>query len=146
MEMRWFFAEQASAGVFFNWNTFYEKLSGEFVDGTQTVSGTQERFINVFPILAEAHYYFADDFSAIRPYVGAGIGTQFARQRTDMGIFRSDWDAWQFAVAPSAGVLFGTGGGTNLNLAVRYYYAPRSGDLPSDISYLGVSLGFAWGN
>jgi len=146
MEMRWFLNEQLSAGVFFNWNVFYQKLSGEFVDGTQTVTGTQQRYINVFPILVEGHYYFTDDFSAIRPYAGVGIGTQFARERTDMGIFRVDQDAWQFAVAPSIGVLFGTGGGTSLNLALRYYYAPKAGDLPNEISYLGTSLGFAWGN
>ncbi len=146
MEYRWFVSENISTGVFFNWNTFYQKLNGEFVDGTRTVSGTQQRFINVFPVMVEGHYYFADDFSRFRPYAGVGLGGQFTRQRTEMGIFLSEQSNWQFVVAPSVGSLIGFGGGTSLNLALRYYYAPQAGDLRSAISYLGVSAGLAWGN
>lgn len=142
-EWRWFIQEQVSAGIFFGWNVFHEKVSGNFVDGTLAYSATQLRTINAFPMLATGHYYFGDEFS-FRPYVGLGVGTYRTWQRTTTGILQdNEIKRWQFGLAPSVGATIPIRSGVMANVEVRYNYAFKAGPSLNN-SYLGINVGLAW--
>jgi len=145
-EARTFFDTNISAVVFFGWNVFYEKLRGDFqATDSRTISGTQLRYINAFPMLVEGHYYLGEDFE-VRPYFGMGVGTNRTVQRTEMGLFAINNNNWHFALAPSAGFLIPTGNyDTAIHLALRYHYAFKTKD-SIDHSWLGINLGIAWMN
>lgn len=144
-EPRWFLNSGVSVGAFFGWNVFYEKLYGSFVDDTRTLTGTQARYVNAFPILVDGHYYLGEPYD-IRPYVGLGLGTYRTRQRTEMGIFAVDNNNWHFGLSPSVGVLIPVGyADSALHLGIRYHKAFKTSD-SLDFSYLGINLGFAWLN
>jgi opacity protein-like surface antigen len=142
MEWRWFLQDRLSAGIFFGWNVFHQKVTGDFELENGALSGTQLRTINAFPILATGHYYFGNELE-FRPYVGLGLGTYRTRQRSTMGIFQVETNQWQFGFAPSVGVTFPLGFDLMGNLEVRYNYAIQAGDALNH-SYLGINLGLAW--
>ena len=142
MEWRWFVQDQASLGLFFGWNVFHEKESGDFMLGEVAASGTQLRTVNAFPMLFTGHYYFANEIE-LRPYVGAGVGLYRTLQRNTFGIYQVEENNWQFGFAPSVGATFPLGYNVMGNLEVRYNYALKAGDSLTQ-SYLGISLGLAW--
>ncbi len=143
LEWRWFLQENISAGIFFGWNVFHEKESGDFIQGDIAFAGTQLRTVNAFPMLLTGHYYFGDD-EALRPYLGLGLGTYRTQQRTTVGILQVDNDNWQWGISPSIGATVPMGySGLMGNIEVRYNYAPKGGDSLTH-SYLGISLGLAW--
>jgi len=143
MEWRWFVQDQASLGLFFGWNVFHEKESGDFMQGDVAASGTQLRTVNAFPILFTGHYYFANEIE-FRPYAGLAVGTYRTLQRNTFGIYQVEENNWQFGFAPSVGATFPLGYNVMGNLEVRYNYALKAGDSLTQ-SYLGISLGLAWG-
>ncbi len=143
MEARWFLNTNAALGFYTAWNVFYEKETGQFVDDTRTVSGTQLRYLNAFPILFEGYYHFGDETSSARPYVSFGLGTYRTRQRTEMGIFAVETNKWQFGLAPGAGILVPISYGVSAHLGVKYNYAFQAGDALNH-SWVGINLGLAW--
>ena len=140
-EGNWFLNEEFTLGIRIDWNVFHEKTSGDFTDGTNTLSGTQRRNINIIPVLVEGRYHLGEN-NTLRPYAGIGLGTYRTLQRTEMGIFLADNNNWQFGFAPSVGVLIPVGP-TSLNMSLRYNLALESGDATAH-SYLGINLGVAW--
>lgn len=147
-EWRWLVNSNLSAGVFFGWNVFHNKITDDFEreDGDGVISGTQLRTINAFPILATGHYYFGNGYGdSILPYLGLGVGTYRTLQRTSMGIFQDEPKAWQFGFAPSVGIAIPVNYDLFANLEIRYNYALEAGDIPQQ-SYLGINLGLAWRN
>lgn len=107
------------------------------------ISGVQYRFLNVMPILVNAHYYMGSD-GAVRPYVGLGIGTSYVDERTDIGLVSIQTKTWRFALQPEAGVMIPFGlTGVGANVAARFRYAAKAGDsLPISFFSLSVGLGF----
>ena len=51
-------------------------------------------------MLAIGRYYFTDNTTAVRPFVGLGIGTSWTERRLEVGQFASTISRWQFALAP----------------------------------------------
>ena len=64
-----------SAGLLLGWNVFAEQTDQLISFANAEVSGVQYRYVNAFPIMATAHYYFGGRRNSIRPYVGGGAGT-----------------------------------------------------------------------
>ena len=141
LESHWFLSDNVTLGGYLGWNVFYEKTSGDFSEGTQTLSGTQQRYLNAIPLIAEGRYHFGDE-GTIRPYLGFGLGTYRTLQRTEMGIFRSENNNWQFGLTPAVGILIPVGP-TALQLGIRYNIAFETDDAIGH-SYLGINLGVAW--
>lgn len=149
---RYFFSENASVGGFFGWNVLNDKLSDlppyefEGADGSiGHISGTQYRYLNIFPVLINAHYY-VETGGDIKPYAGMGIGTVYTEQRVDVGLTSLYSDTWAFGVQPEVGVYIPFGySGTGLNLAVRYLYGTSAGELNS-LSTLTFAVGFGFMN
>ena len=146
LEGQWMMNDNVSVGYYFAWNVFKEKVSGSFVDGNRTLTGTQVRYLNTLPIMLEGRYHFGDGLdSSIRPYIGAGVGTIRTLQRTNVGVFSIQDNKWQFGLAPVVGLLIPLDFSTSLNISAKYNYALKAGDVP-DRSYLSINLGISWAN
>lgn len=142
-----------SFGGSFGWNIFDQKLY-ETVDieeenlGT-TVTGTQIRYTNSFPLLLTGHYHFGKRRDSFRPFIGAGIGTYYILQRFEIGVYQWEVSNWHFGVAPEIGTLLALSRTTSLMISVKYNYAFSAGktvygSTDNTQSYLGVNIGLAF--
>jgi hypothetical protein len=142
---RGFVSDQVSIGGLFNWATFYEKLAGEsFTSGTATLTGTQYRYINAFPMLLTGNYYLGTDEFEPRVYLGAGAGAYDIIQRTNAGVWSIEDNYWHFGISPEVGLLYPMGLDSYFNISLRYHYAFKAKET-IDYSWFGLSVGFAWG-
>ncbi|MBN2173989.1 MAG: hypothetical protein JW731_07650 [Bacteroidales bacterium] len=145
-EGRGFLDDQFSLGGYFSWSTFYEKLAGEkFTDGTATLTGTQYRYINAFPMLFQAHYYFGTDEYEPRAYLGAGAGAYKMIQRVDLGVWSIEENHWHFGLSPEVGIFYPVGMDSQLNVNLKYHYV-FGVENSLNYSWFGLSVGFAWGD
>ncbi|MDB4582693.1 hypothetical protein N9164_06045 [Draconibacterium sp.] len=141
-EVNRFIKEDLSVGFVIGWNVFREKISGEtFEYNDLTITGTQFRYTNVTPLNVNVKKYFsiAED-SGISPYAGFGLGTNYAKQTNEIGVFSLTQDKWQFNMAPEIGMLYDISRNNVLSLKVKYIYSPKAGDFPST-SYLSFGIG-----
>jgi opacity protein-like surface antigen len=107
------------------------------------VSGTQYRYFNSVPLLANASYYFGDR-GGIRPYVGANVGTYYIERRNEIGVSAITQDNWHFGWAPEIGLVVPLGRPEVVMLAeVRYNWAFSAGGT-GDQKYWGFNIGFAY--
>jgi hypothetical protein len=142
-----------SFGGMFGWNIFDTKITDliqidDETSGT-TIKGTQVRYTNSFPLMANGHYHFGKRKDAFRPFMGLGLGTYYIIQRFEIGIFQREVSNWHFGLAPEAGVLLSLSRNTSLIFSVKYNYAFSSGktvygDTDNSQSYLGFNLGLAF--
>lgn len=145
-EGRGFVTDNVSLGGLFTWSTFYEKLANEsYTSGTTTLTGTQYRYINAFPILFQAHYYIGTDSYAPRVYLGGGVGTYKMVQRLNVGVWSLEDNYWHFGFSPEVGVIYPVSMSTHFNISARYHYVVKAKET-IDYSWFGLSVGFAWGD
>jgi opacity protein-like surface antigen len=138
-EGRWAVGSSFDLGFNASWNVFYEAVSGSFTEGNGTLTGTQYRYVNAYPIMFTAYKYFGSS-EGIQPYVGLGVGAIKADHRKEMGLWYVDANNWHFGVAPEIGVLIPTMRSIDFLVSVRYNYGAKVNDAPA-VSYLGVNLG-----
>jgi opacity protein-like surface antigen len=137
-----------SFGFSGSWNVLNEK--NDFGSERNTiglpgadVTGTQLRYINSIPLLANASYYFGDR-GGIRPYLGINAGTYYLERRIEIGVSAIQDDGWHFGWAPEAGVVVPLGRPEVALLAnVRYNWAFSAGG-SGDQKYWGFNIGFAY--
>lgn len=138
-EVNYFVSEDMSVGFVSSWNIFREKVVGETFDYNEwLVSGTQFRYTNVVPLNVNVKKYFGDNEAV--PYFGVGVGTMYAKQSGDIGVFTLSQDKWLFNVAPEIGMLYDISRSNVLSLKVKYNYSPKAGDFPSQ-SYVSFGIG-----
>jgi hypothetical protein len=141
-----FVSDQISVGGLFNWQTFYEELAGaSYTDGTATLTGTQYRYINAYPMLLTGHYYFGTDKYEPRFYLGAGLGAYVVDQEVQAGVWTVENNNWHFGMSPDLGMLYPVGMDSYFNIGLRYHYVIKSND-SMDYSWFGLNVGFAWGD
>ncbi len=146
VEGRHFITDQFSVGGSFTWSTFYEKLAAAtYKSGDMTITGTQFRYLNAYPMLFQAHYYTTYDIMKPRVYLGAGIGPYIMNQRTDVGIWMLENNYWHFGVSPEVGILVPFSSDTKLNIGLKYHYVFKAKET-IDYSWFGLNVGFAWGD
>ncbi len=140
MEARWQVGPQWYAGFNASWSTFYESVSGSFTYETKTLTGTQYRYLNMYPLYATAYRGFgnSDNFS---PYFGLGVGATKVDKRSEMGLWYTSENAWHFGLAPELGTTIYTMANFEVLFSVRYNYAFKTSSTPA-YSYLGINLGF----
>ena len=142
-----------SFGGMFGWNIFDKRLD-ETVDideettGT-TVTGTQIRYTNSFPIMVNGHYHFGKRRDSFRPFLGMGLGTYYIVQRFELGVFQLESSNWHFGLAPEAGVLVALSRTTSLMFSVKYKNAFSAGktvfgSTDNTQSYIGFNIGLAF--
>ena len=139
MEARWEVAQEFYMGFNASWNVFYQSISGTFTEGTRTLTGTQYRYLNAYPLYLTAFKGFGE-LGALSPYAGLGIGGTKIDKRSEMGLWSISENKWHFGLAPEIGTLIYTGGNFDILFSVRYNYAFKTGDTPA-YSYLGINLG-----
>ena len=129
-------------GGTFSWEVFNEREAGTFTNSDGIViTGTQLRYFNVLPIMANVKYFMKEDGS-IRPYFGLGIGTIRGRKRTEMGIFVVEDNTWHFGLEPEVGLLVPLGlSGWGANLSAKFDYGVKSNDIT--YSYVGIKIGLS---
>jgi hypothetical protein len=130
---RRFIDKYNSVGFATGWNIFDQKVTdplnivNDAGTGSGTITGTQIRTINSFPLLVGFHHHFgrSDD---MRLFIGLNAGTYYILQRLEMGVFLIDDDNWHFGLAPEGGIIIPVGDdGTGIQLNARLNYAFDSG-------------------
>lgn len=138
-EVNKFIAEDISVGFVVSWSIFREKIVGESLEyNDMLVTGTQFRYTNTVPLNLNVKKYFTGN--DMTPYVGVGLGTSYAKQKNEVGVFVLSQDKWLFNVAPEVGMLYELSRSNVLSLKVKYNYSPKAGDFPS-VSYLSFGVG-----
>ena len=145
LDYRYQVTENLAVGIGTGWYTFYEKKEYDTYtspDNALTVSGLQYRYINSMPILVVGDYYFKPE-EKLSPFVGLGIGTFYNIVTTDLGQYSFETRAWQFCLAPEAGVRvkFETVSGF---FSLRYNNNFESTDLEGQ-SFLSLNIGLMYG-
>jgi hypothetical protein len=147
LDYRYMIDRTYSVGLNFGWNVFYERAENKT---TQTengaVTGTSDRTINAFPIMANIHYYFGERKS-IRPYVGLNAGGYVMNQRFEIGVFAWERDSWEWGIAPEAGVVIPVERDFGIILNGKYNYALTGEDVfetTINHTYWQINAGFVW--
>ena len=143
VEGRYFIQTNLSLGFYTAWNVFNETLSDHeqnFENGV--LYGKQYRYINAYPILMMGHYHFLPN-SAVRPYLGAGLGVYSMNRRTEMGLYYSETKSWHFGVQPEAGLWFDVAPYVNLMIAAKYNYAVKTNKSDA-YSFLNINIGMTF--
>lgn len=139
-EMNKYISEDLSVGFGIGWHIFREKISGEsFEYDDLLITGTQFRYTNLTPINVNVKKFFSGNSSYL-PYIGAGIGTSYAKQTNEVGVFRLEDDKWLFNVAPELGLHYDMNYRTLISFKVKYSYNLKAGDFPSQ-SFLAIGIG-----
>ncbi len=138
-EGRWAIGSSFDIGFNASWNVFYEAESGSFTEGATTLTGTQYRYVNAYPVMFMAYKSFGSS-ETFQPYIGLGVGAIKADHRKEMGLWYVDSNNWHFGVAPEIGAVIPTLRSFDFLLSLRFNYGAKVKDSPS-VSYLSLNLG-----
>ena len=134
---------KVAVGWILGWNVFSEKRVNEvYTDDNLTLTGTQYRYMNLFPMLARGLYEFGKP-DGTRPFLGSGLGVTADIAKTNIGLYSFEKTGWHFTFAPELGVKIPLGY-TSLTCGLRYTYGVKTKELGS-ISYFSINLGALWG-
>jgi hypothetical protein len=142
------YGSSASVGLSFGWQV----MDNEVVDTVELgqddqdlppgdLTGTQFRYLNIFPLLANGHLYLGRPYST-RLFFGVNAGAFHIKERIEMGIFVRDESHWVFGGAPEVGIAFPTGATAVLFFNARYYITAANSDL-EQLRWAQVSVGIA---
>lgn len=129
------------------WSTFYEKSDrGTYTtsDESLAVNGVLYRYVNSIPLLVAGDYYFKPD-ETFSPFVGLGVGVTYNRLDNEMGLYTVEDDAWQFTLAPEAGLRYGIKEELWGYVSVRYNNSFEASDVDAQ-SYLSLNIGLMFGS
>ena len=149
IDFRSFVTKSISVGGYTGWNILDQRVDGtiEFSNGplNGAINGTQIRYVNSFPIMLTSHLHIGGPRSAIRPYIGIGVGTYYVVQRLEMGVNMIEKNNWHFGLAPEVGVLFPTDY-VSILASLKYNQAFKSGEAITRnnfaFSYWSFNVGF----
>ena len=129
-------------GLSFGWQVFDQQTDDVVSAFGVDLSGDQFRYVNSWPLLANASYFFGTQGRA-RPYLGANVGAYLMEHRLEVGLYALEETNLHFGFAPEAGVAFPVRPNVSAVLNARYNYALSAGSV-DDQSYLTFGLGLAW--
>jgi hypothetical protein len=105
-DSRWEVKTNVTVGFNLGWQVFsqrFDDVTEVLGSGRTTVNGTQFRFVNTFPMQANVHYYFGEEYG-VRPWAGLALGTAYSDQRTQVGFSEIQATSWSFALTPQVGI------------------------------------------
>ena len=137
-----------SVGIASSWNSFSEhvdKSTYQKEDGTGAVTGDMVREVYTVPITLSFHYYFGSG-GKVKPYLGVGLGTQYADQSVFMNIYEVDDYNWGFVARPEIGVIVPVKIG-GVYLSAAYNYATNKNDAfkIDNLQHFAFNLGLMFG-
>jgi opacity protein-like surface antigen len=129
-------------GLSFGWQVFDEQTDEVVSAFGVDISGDQFRYVNSWPMLANATYYFGTA-GGVRPFLGANVGAYIMQHRLDIGLYTIEETNVHFGFAPEAGVAIPLNPTLSALLNGRFNYALSAGSV-EDQSYVSFGLGLAW--
>lgn len=139
------FTPRISAGFDIGFNLFSKKENyATYTDGTSSISGTQYRYSQSYPIHVTGAYYFNAD-RPISFFAGFGIGTVYTNRNTDFGLYEISNEAWQFSLKPEAGFVTRFNADMGLKTVLKYHSNFKSSDLDGQ-SYISLGVGVVFLN
>jgi hypothetical protein len=133
-------------GIMGSWEVFHERTNETIDFGFGSVTGSQDRYINSFPIMLGLHRYFGSE-GGIRPYIGINGGGFVLIQTLRLGLSEIEEDSWEWGIMPEVGFIKPIQRGAAFIANVRYSMALTGEDLAGNdeqLTYWGVRVGFAW--
>ena len=141
-----------SVGLTTGWNVFSEKGNEVVQIQSGAVSGEHGKYLNIFPILVNASYYFTDKRqSKFVPFARAHVGTYYIMQRFDVGVYTFNNDNWHFGIAPEVGFMIAASRDVDILVNSRFNYAFDSGtqlggNTDNSHSYISLNIGISYYN
>ena len=148
LEYRHLVTNQFAFGISLGWYSFDEKVDQQLYeteDGASAVFTDLIRQVYQLPFSANGYYYFGDS-ATFRPYVGVGIGANYAEQEAYFNVFVIRDSNWGFYARPEIGAQYFFDSGFGFVGYVSYNYATNSSDFfeVDNLSHLGIGLGVTW--
>ena len=128
-DYRYMIKPNVSIGIGTSYNSFnqyFPKQTYQRTDGTGSVTSDMIRHVYTAPITASVHYYF--EGKRLKPYIGVGLGTEYAEQDAYFNIYTVQATNWGFVVRPEAGLVGNLARNVSGFLSVAYNYATNSED------------------
>lgn len=135
-----------TAGVGMAWNVFHDRTEGVIDLENGAVSGSQDRYINAFPIMIGLHQYIGN-WRRSRIHFGINGGGFLLVQTFRIGITEFEEDSWEWGVAPEAGVVVPIRTGAWFAVNARYQWSPTPQTLMGneiELTYYQINIGFMW--
>lgn len=144
-----FLKPNVSIGILTGWNIFNEQSNNTINIGTSAISGQQARYLNVFPILANASFYLKNSRSKFIPFVRAHVGTYYIMQRFDIGVYSLNNYNWHLGIAPEVGFMINASPEIDVLVNAKYNYAFDSGerlggDEDNSHSFFSLNIGVSY--
>ena len=146
LEFRKEFKPKTTVGIMGSWEVFHERRNDSFELGSGTITGSQDRYINSFPIMLGLHRYFGEA-GGRQPYIGISGGGFVLIQTIRVGVSEIEDDTWEWGVMPEAGFIVPIDRGSAFVVNARYSMALTGEDLAgndSQLTYWGIRVGFCW--
>ena len=149
LDFRYTLNKSTTVGMTFGWNVFYERTDETFELGNENsgaITGTQDRYLNSFPIMANIHYYFGER-RGVRPFVGLNAGVYRMVQRLGIGISAIQNNRWEWGVAPELGIIFPVDRELSILVSGKYNYAFTGESVVGtniNHSYVSLNIGLVW--
>jgi len=135
-----------TAGVGMAWNVFHDRTEGVIELDNGAVSGSQDRYINAFPVMFGLHQYIGN-WRKSRVHVGINGGGFLLIQTFRIGVTEFEEDTWEWGVAPEAGVVVPIRTGAWFAINARYQWSPTTQTLLGneiELTYYQINIGFMW--
>jgi outer membrane protein W len=150
VEYRKLIKDQFSVGLGISWNSFEDYVGTKTYTsngGGSAVTTDMVRYIYTVPMTATFHYYPTVSNKLFKPYVGVGLGTQYAEQYSYFNIYQLGSNNWGFVVRPEIGTLVRVGHLFSLMVTGSYQYASNKNDdlHVNNLSQFAINIGGAWG-
>ncbi len=135
------YTDYVSFGFYLGWDFYNGSTREPFSADNVDITGLRLFYVNSFPMMATAHYFFNDN-GDIRPFLGAGLGTTRTLQRTEFGVLAAvQNDNWHLGMYPEFGLIIPSGTRGALTLSTKYNLAIETSD-SFTYSYVSFHIGF----
>lgn len=145
LDASWFVTENVALGASIGWGLFYEKtekITETHMDGAVSLTGKRQKYNNFVPLLFNAEYYFLSSTSAVRPFIGLGIGASWSELMCNVGLYQAYEKNWMFTLAPEVGIIIPIV--NNFNAFAKVKYLQGFWKDGNDLQSFTISVGFAF--
>ena len=112
LEYRRMVKPNLSVGLGVSWSSFDEYFTTQTYKGSNgrsALTADMIRQVYTVPITLITHYYLKTGSSLFQPYVGLGLGTQYAESNAYFNIYVVNDNNWGFVARPEIGTLINFG-------------------------------------
>lgn len=130
------------------WNSYRQKVEKQLYessDGSRMVYTDMIRRVFELPFTLNGYYYFGAS-SAVKPYLGVGVGAMFSQQEAHFNVYALKEKNWGFLVRPELGIQLYFRRDLGMQLYGVYSYATNKNDSfgVNHLEHLGLGAGMFW--